>query len=351
MDEDEKNALKDVAKISGDSMGNFWIALLLSFGIQLLLSLLGVPHEVASTISFGLLLGLIFGEPLAVWRGERSWRRFAFYCGAGVGISALIDLAVFVDPDTYTATETATGETVVTEEPGIDFPWFILIIFLTGPLVFALPLLEKLLRIEKDAPEVSGEDLAIAAAFPIMMSVTIFLNLAVPGALWLIGAPLWLAAATYLAGIVLVVADVAYSPEEDSARDTMEEWGPRPETAAESWANLRKGIGQSIASGLFMGSTIYLSLVLADPEQMGGIDDDGLAFLWGFFAFAALMLVCTLLLMGLGSVLAMALSVLIGRQRFNDPMSVVELAQRSSGRLFAGGMSWVRPDLPEDSAR
>lgn len=349
MDDKESQDLQKVAKIGAGSIGNIALACVLSFALNILLGSLGVPFEVSATISSGLFLAVIFGDPIATWRGERSWRQFAFYFVAGLGLSAIIDLAVLTDAPT---SDVPASDVVAQQTTDPDFPWFLLIIFLIIPITFALPLLEKLLRIEKDAPEVTREDLAISAAFPIMMTATMVLQLGIPGALWLIKAPLWAAAGLYLMGICLVVADVAYSPEEDSARDLQDAWGPRPETAEESWANLRKGLGQSFASALFMGSILYISIsLLWGQADLADFDDGGGAVLGSLLAFAGLMLGVTLLLIALGCAVTLGFALVLGRLRFRDPMSIVELAERSVGRLFMGGMSWVRPDLPEDDVR
>lgn len=334
--DDEKDALKNFGSVTRDVFVNLGVAFALSFCLGWLFS--GTTKEQEAWLRFDLVLvaAIIFSDPAAQWRKREGWTVFALKFVValmlGVGISWLINVLPRLSEDYDGA-----------------FPLHSLLIFMIAPMAFVLLALILQLKSTGSADE-RFEDAQISAAFPIFMTWTMVLQLGIPGALWLIGAGIPLALALYVTGLVLCVMEVAYAPDTDSERDETEAWGPRPESSRESWANLRKAIEQSFVSGLLIGAMMFVLLNLSLPivHEMDFEETQAFSMIWPLIKAAGVSIVVFGIMSLLGIMIVSGVAIAVARIRDHDLLVTTRLIERSSGRLFMGGMSWVRPDFEED---
>lgn len=335
MMDDKKNALRSVVGSSGDIFINLGLAFAFSFGLKQL-GIGGQEGSLGSHIEFAIITAVIFSDPAKQWRKREGWGRFCLkfiLAGAfGLGVAA----SIFSDSLAFSSS-------------GEGLPWYLLGIFLITPFAFLLPTVVRSLTSKQSSAD-RIEEVQIAAAFPIYVTWMMVLHLGIPVALWLVGAGIPFALALYMASIVLCVMEVAYAPAEASERDLSEEWGPRPDSSRESWANLRKALEQSFASGLFIGSIMFVTIKLVWPilDDMEFETTNPMGVIWPVLQSGVVSIVVLLEMIGAGSLIVSVVAFGFARLRGSDMLDIVSLTERSSGRLLMGGLSWVRPELDKD---
>ena len=338
----------DVAKALKESLSNIALALAASFLASRLLFWLGAAPGMILFADLIVFFTIIYADPFAALRNTRPVREVAVKLAVGAMIGGVTAGAVSL-MDFGTVTETVGAAAAATPPAGL--PWHMLIVFLIIPLVFFGPLLERVLTRGSGTAPVTADELRISAAFPIFITCTMVLNLAVPGALWLLDAPLSLAFTLMLAAVLICVAETWTADPEDLIEDIDDDqWGPRAGSVGEARAGLHKALRQSMPSALFVGAMIYVSIRLTAPylPDFNLLEVDMLGWMLAFLTATGVMMVSFILLCLLGMLALAAAVIALGHRHGTDPFSAAELLKQAQVRLLAGGMHWVRPDFEND---
>lgn len=338
-----------LAEVLGNHFGSIVLAFAASFAASWLLAKLGLPAEKALIVDMIVFFTVVYADPVSAIRKKKPRRDVLAKLAVGLGIAALVAVPLGLSFEGSSAEGPV--EAVADDTPLSKLPWHLFLIMLIMPLMFFGPLAEKVLKRQKDETPVTSDDVQISATFPIFVTITMALNLAVPGALWALGAPLSVAAILMVTSILICATETWMAEPDELIPDVDNtEWGPRAKSAAEAWSGLRKGLQQSFASALFIGSMIYISIQLAVPyfpsvEAMDGLP---LSFLIDFLLASGIVLVSSLVLIAAGCLTLAIVAYVLSRSKGADPLTIVEFIKQSQARLLGGGMHWVRPDLEND---
>ncbi len=350
MDDDKKDVVKTVFF---DHLGGVLIALAVAFGATWAMRFLGVDEGVTSGVNLFLFFTFVFADPVGAWRGSQTWSKFWIKLGAGAVVAVTLAM-IFLLVDFGGPTEGASNEDGGAEAASGGFAWAMVLLFLIIPIVFMGPLLERILSGQGPTGEkLEAEDLQIGLTFPLYISGHFLMIGAVAGALWIIDLP-WSAGLLALtAGVLCAVTEAWLARPEDQLPDWEEDgsWQPRAESAQAAWSGLGKAFRASFASALFMGGMTFATVSLAISMNSGGEGslDEGLGILMDLAVIGGLVLAASLGLLLYGVVLVASLAYVVGRLHGIDPLALEHFVKQSFGRLFMGGMSYVRPDLDEDT--
>ncbi len=351
MSEDKKTVGKGILI---DHLAGLALAFAVSFSIGWLLRAFGVNEEFASNVNLFCFFALLFSDPVAAWRGSQSWRKFAIKIAVGL-ITALVLAMVFnlMFPETGTPQAQAADAAPVEESEG-SFAWIMLMPVIIIPIVFLAPTLERVLSGEGPKGEpLTSEDLQIGLTFPLYITAHFLLLGVVAGALWLVDVPWSVGVIVLTLGVLCAVAEAWLAGPDDSLPEWDEDgkWQPRAESAAEAWSGLRMAIRTSFTSALFLGGMTFTTVSLAVSMGDNGMAlDDGMSFLLDFAWIIGVVLGGSLALLLYGLMLTATLAYVVARLHGLDPLAMEHLAKQALGRLFMGGMSYVRPDIDEDEA-
>lgn len=346
----------EAAKIFGGFFLNLMLAFVLGLLAGFLAKAIGTPDAWVMRADLAVFFIVLIVDPIDLWRRKVPLERAAIKLGLAAGVAALI---LFLLPDGENFTDASAGEAEVggaepeegkdAREAMADAIWIILPMFAILPLMFLLPFAERLIVNRKAPREDAAKDVQIALIFPIFVTFHMMLHLGILGALFLLDASLLMAFGILTLGVLLVVAET-FAAGEDELIENTEHWGPRPETAKEAWTGLGKAVRNSLASGLFIAATMYLSLKAGLPYFMDTDVDAfrNMTFVIDLLKGIGIMMLAMVFLTILGNaVVALAVLTLM-RMKGLDPLTTTELVKQSSARLFVGGMNFVRPDLPSD---
>lgn len=340
----------------GDLFANMAIALVLAHAARWLLLALGAAPDSGVLWHLIICFAVLQADPMGSWRKGLALPVVALRTAIGAAIGAAV--AVMIHWGTAEDAARSAGAALTDAEPSapaaedaspgsaITRMWWLFVVL---PLIMLAPWLEVLARPRTDGGRRTAADLQIAAVFPIYLSVSFGLTLAVLFAFWVLELPVWLAGLLMLAAILICVTETWFTDPADLPRDEeLAEWGPRPETAQAAWQGLRKAIAQSMVSALFMATVIYIALELAMPyfPGPGALEsDDVFGFLRGFLAGSGVMMLACIGFFLAGALALVGAAWALGQIKGADPISIADLAQHASVRLFAGGIHHVRPDL------
>ncbi|MEL7113720.1 MAG: hypothetical protein AAGK93_12430, partial [Pseudomonadota bacterium] len=127
-------------------------------------------------------------------------------------------------------------------------------------------------------------------------------------------------------------------------------WGARATSAKEALDGLKQAIGPCITSSVFLGSTIFVGMALADFSSFGALDE--MTSPWAIL-YAVLSPMCIMVVIMFAMIFAAVLLVAtaawtLARMKDVDPLTMAELAQQAFARLLMGGMPYVQPDQEAD---
>jgi hypothetical protein len=336
-----------------DQLSGFIVAFGAAFAASAALGAVGASDEVTSTASLFLFFVFVMADPLSAWRGLQSGAQFFAKIGAGV-IVALVLAMLFNLVAPSAATMAAVSEEGATQSAASFNPisFMLLLPFVIIPIVFMGPVIERILAGKGPTGDrLTWDDLQIAMTFPLYMSAHFILIGAIAVALWLMGVGWTTGFAVLIAGVVCAVAD-SWTARPDDALPDMDEdetWVPRAENAAAAWNGLRKALRVSVPSVLFLGGMIFSTIALAVSISQGIVLAEGglSGVVVGLLEITGIVLAASLGLMLSGAVLAGTLAYGLARRRRMDRFSIEDVAMQSLGRLFMGGMAYVRPDMDE----
>jgi len=284
---------------------------------------------------------LLHADPARLWRDGAPGREIAIKVGSGLilGIVAAAILAMHAVPTEGNDTPQA-------------WMWTLLPILLILPVAFMGPVVEAILRGHRaNGAPLTPDHLKMSLVFPGFLIATLFLNLAVAGALFLLGAPLWVGLLVMVAAVLICIADAwTAAPEDRLPTEHDIGWAPPAETATAAWTGLGRALRQSGSSALFIGGMIYVSvgaampaLAVGDPQNL-----DDVAFIGSIAAMGAIVIGVSLGLMLAGVLAVAAAAWTVCKIKRAHPLTMVDLGQQAAARLFMGGIAHVRPVFDDE---
>ena len=335
------------------TLGNVALAVGLVAGANYVLALVGAQDGAWFWLGLAIFFSVIYADPVSVLVEGRSLT----VLGAKLLVGAFFGVALSLfmpglDADPTTAAPLVAAPVPPAEAPseGGGFGLAMWLLLLVTPLMMFGPLLEKIVRGGTPDRPMTTERLVIAATFPAYLSAALLLNLAIPWALWTVGAPLSVGIAISAAGVLICVLETwAAPPEEWIDEDRAQMWRPAPTSAAEACHGLRKALRQAMATALFIGGAVFVSVDVALPRFPGlDMDEDLALWVWDFALGSITVLGLLFSTTALGALLVLPAAWLLISVNRGDPLTLMALARQTSLRLFMGGMTWVSPDLNDD---
>lgn len=333
----------------GEILANTVLAFALSFFAAYLGIALGLAPHVIATINLTVFFFIVLADPIGMLHARPRARALAAKAAAsmGLGVFAMLLVPRF---DSGLAGDVAVSGTFS------DSALLLLrtlgpMLLLTPVLLFA-PVLARMLQGPAAEAPVSKEEAKISAAFPVFVMLHLTAMLAVPGVLWLLDLPAIAALGLAVAAVWIALFETRKAPVEDWVADLEEAgWGAEPRSASEAWESLAKGVQALAASALFVGATIYLSILMAEPflARFSLVGAPALTSVGAIAVGGCLVLGSFLALSALAVLILSAAAYALDRRRGAGQAAALARARHAYMRLFGGGMRYVRPNLPDDA--
>lgn len=325
---------------------------LLAFGMSFFAARMGFAMDLAPRFILMMILAVFFFvinlDPIGMLRARPSLRDLVAKTAVGLVLGVFVMLI-------YPRLDDGMGGEITVSSAssggGLALLKTVGPLLLLMPLLFFIPFLERLVSGQIQARPVTLEQAKISAAFPVFVTLHMGLMLVVPGVMWLLGLSATWALAVAILGIVIAVIDTRTAPREVETCDLEEAgWGTQADTASEAWSKLRQGLPALASSALFVGATIYMSILSAQPfvlrfellqatptTAIGAVLVSGLLVLGIFLAVSVL-----------AAVALAAASYSLARWHGADPLTARAFSRRARMRLFGGAMPFVRPEIEDE---